>query len=305
MAPLSPLVLSSNTKGWLTGPQKQFIEVVYLPKFINHHMVDPAGAKDWANTAALALIKTFGWCCPFNIALESMVEEEGELSAEDKQMKAAIVVRISGSILTWLCTQANRVVPESKSCAKTSDTDLLSLLLACLMGTEGGVIKGQVPYQPWAKSLLNYGMMKGPLPVKFSANGPCFEHMVATFSEFLTECFDENEEADHALPVLELPFIEMPVSALQVVPVYEVNTSKDSNMSMVSPLTGKLKDGEEIETDTEKPCKHKWKVKRGDDNVAAKKAHKKRGSGAAVFTALASDQGKKSNKMSPKTGMGP
>ncbi len=82
-APLPPLLLPPNTKGWLSGPQKQFVEAAYLPEFINRCVVDPAGAKEWATTAALTLIKTFGWHRPFNVAPEPVVEE-GELSAEDK-----------------------------------------------------------------------------------------------------------------------------------------------------------------------------------------------------------------------------
>ncbi len=86
----APIVLPLNMKGWLAGPQRQFIEDTYLRDFQRLRRDDPGGAKELSKTAANKLIGTYGWRRPFNVPPE-LVEDEGPLSLEDTWMKAAVV----------------------------------------------------------------------------------------------------------------------------------------------------------------------------------------------------------------------
>ncbi len=86
-------VLLPSMKGWLSGPQQEFIEQNYLQTFCKYRLEDLGRLKNYAKTAANGLLVKFSWRHPFNVP-PMPVEVEDVLSPEDAAMK--------GAVMAWL-----------------------------------------------------------------------------------------------------------------------------------------------------------------------------------------------------------
>ncbi|PBK65281.1 hypothetical protein ARMSODRAFT_978397 [Armillaria solidipes] len=416
-------------KGWLSGPQQEFIEQNYLQTFCKYHLEDPGRLKNYAKTAANGLLVKFGWRRPFNVP-PMPVEVEDVLTPEDAAMKGAVVARLYPSMLSWLTRNANRVdAPIVKKSVKTRE-DPTTLLLNRLVGLGDIGLKGQLPFQAWASSLaedselvveftsqreelglnqrqrmglyvsffakafaalpeeeqvvwrerveeekaaareerntangnlgvllppaealllmdrlpkiigpvceqfsamagvavcvmfggpdprmggkssvksFSYGSNKQPIPEKFSANEPRFERCMGAFSDFVAECYDEDDEKKRALPVSEDMDVELRPSSSRRVDFQEIDPNvKEINPAAVECESMGAEDAEEHEGEVNQPSKKRKKRAKNDDGGegARPKKQRKKGKGGGVAFA-SNERGKKTLKVGPKTTMEP
>ncbi|SJL18913.1 uncharacterized protein ARMOST_22515 [Armillaria ostoyae] len=416
-ATVEALVLPPNGKGWLSGPQRKFVEENYLQQFCKLRLEDPTKLKDYAKTASNGLITRFGWRRPFNIRPMFPLDLDVQLSPEDALLKAATVARLYPSMLSWLGRNATKIeAPTVKQTWRTKD-DPTSLLLNRLLGIGETSVKGRLPFQAWASSLpkdselvreftsqreckglnqrermglyasffakaftvlpieeqalwkdrveqekaetreqretataklgvllpptdalqlmdrlpkilgpvcesfaamasvavcvifggpdpreggksavksFSYGETKASIPEKFSGNQARFDRCMLAFSEFVAECFDEDDEAARALPFPDEPEMHEEPSRNRRVAYMEIDPKARSTNEVVGsePRGSKKssKTGEVDDTDTVGESRPKKQRKR------------RKGDGPTFAT---NDRGKKTTKIGPKTTMEP
>ncbi|KAK0227242.1 hypothetical protein EDD85DRAFT_957851 [Armillaria nabsnona] len=174
---------------------------------------------------------------------------------------------------------------------------------------ELGNMMGQL-LPPAKAQAMNYGYNKDVIPQKLSGNVPRYEHCMNTFSDFLTECFDEEDETVRALPIAQASDSS---AKKQVVSIHKIDTEAHQVFNSKHLEAGEVGEDAEEEVEEVEPAVSKKQKKRtlkrkgkeDGDGEGRKKGTKKRktSSGAETLALTSSDRGRRSKKIGLKTGM--